>query len=47
MAVFNDGLFDYIPDHIMEKEKLLRNSKEYPEDFPWTGGPWSWLCRHA
>ena len=34
MAVFNDGLFDYIPDHIMEKKKILRNSKEYPEDFP-------------
>ncbi len=44
MAVFNDGLFDYIPDHIMEKKKILRNSKEYPEDFPWTGGPWSWLA---
>ena len=44
MAVFNDGLFDYIPDHIMEKKKALRNSQEYPEDFPWTGGPWSWLA---
>ena len=44
MAVFNDGLFDYIPDHIMEKKKTLRNSQEYPEDFPWTGGPWSWLA---
>ena len=44
MAVFNDGLFDYIPDHIMEKKKALRNAQEYPEDFPWTGGPWSWLA---
>ena len=44
MAVFNDGLFDYIPDHIMAKKKALRNSQEYPEDFPWTGGPWSWLA---
>lgn len=44
MAVFNDGLFDYIPDPIMEKKKALRNSQEYPEDFPWTGGPWSWLA---
>lgn len=44
MAVFNDGLFDFIPDHIMEKKKALRASKEYSEDFPWTGGPWSWLA---
>ena len=44
MAVFRDGLFDYIPDHIMEKKKELRNSKDYPDDFPWTGGPWSWLA---
>ena len=28
----------------MEKKKELRNSKDYPEDFPWTGGPWSWLA---
>ena len=26
------------------KRQALRNAQEYPEDFPWTGGPWSWLA---
>lgn len=44
MAVFNDGLFDYIPKPILELKKKLRMEGDYSEDFPWTGGPWSWLA---
>lgn len=44
MCVFDDGLFDYIPESIMKIKKELRKKESYPSDFPWTAGPWSWLA---
>ena len=43
MCVFDDGLFDYIPESIMNLKRKIRQSGDYTDDFPWTGGPWNWL----
>ena len=43
-AVFDDGLYAYIPKSIMELKKRIRKQENYPENFPWTAGPWGWLA---
>lgn len=43
-AMFDDGLFGYIAPELMEKKIALRKTMNVDEDFPWTAGPWSWLC---
>ncbi|MCF0258370.1 MAG: HAD family hydrolase [Erysipelotrichaceae bacterium] len=42
-AMFDDGLFDFIPDYAWELKKQIRRKQNLPEDFPWTAGPWGWL----
>lgn len=44
MACFDNGLFDYIPDSIMELKKDLRAQEGLDANFPWTAGPWSWFA---
>lgn len=43
IAVYDEGLFDYMPDHILTMKQKLRLSLDLPEDYPWTAGAWSWL----
>lgn len=42
-AMFDDGLFDFIPEDKWELKKQLRKQMQVDEKFPWTAGPWSWL----
>ncbi|MCF0106614.1 MAG: HAD family phosphatase [Holdemanella sp.] len=42
-AVFDDGLYAYFPESILNIKKEMRRNGQYPEDFPWTAGPWGWL----
>ena len=43
-AVFDDGLFDFLPEQAMEKKRKIREENNLPDDYPWTAGPWSWLA---
>ena len=43
IAVYDEGLFDYMPDHILTMKQKLRLSLDLPEDYPWTAGSWSWF----
>lgn len=43
IAVYDEGLFDYMPDHILTMKQKLRLSLDLPEDYPWTAGTWSWF----
>lgn len=43
IAVYDEGLFDYMPDHILTMKQKLRLSLDLPEDYPWTTGAWSWF----
>ena len=43
IAVYDEGLFDYMPDHILTMKQKLRLSLDLPEDCPWTAGAWSWF----
>lgn len=42
-AVFDDGLFDHIPDWVMPIKEKLRAPYAADKDYPWTAGPWGWL----
>lgn len=44
IAVYDDGLFDYMPSKIYEMKKELRKTLELPEDYPWTAGAWNWFA---
>ena len=44
IAVYDEGLFDYMPPSILKMKKELRKTLELPEDYPWTAGAWSWLA---
>lgn len=43
IAVYDEGLFDYMPDHILTMKQKLRLSLDLPEDYSWTAGAWSWF----
>ena len=44
IAVYDEGLFDYMPPSILKMKKALRKTLELPEDYPWTAGAWSWFA---
>ena len=44
IAVYDEGLFDYMPPSILKMKKELRKTLELPEDYPWTAGAWSWFA---
>lgn len=44
IAVYDDGLFDYMPREIYEMKKELRKTLNLPEDYPWTAGAWNWFA---
>lgn len=43
IAVYDEGLFDYMPDHILTMKHKLRLSLDLPEDYPCSAGAWSWF----
>lgn len=43
-AVFDDGMFVFYPDSLLPYKEKYRRENNLPDDFPWTAGPWSWLC---
>ncbi len=43
IAVYDDGLFDYMPESILKMKQDLRKTLNLPEDYPWTAGPWGWF----
>lgn len=40
---FDDGMFDYIPDALMEEKRKYRIEHHLPDDFPWTAGAFEFL----
>lgn len=42
-AVFDDGLFDFIPRWVLPLKEELRAPFADDPDYPWTAGPWGWL----
>lgn len=43
IAVYDNGLFDYMPDSILKMKQELRKTLNLPNDYPWTAGPWGWF----
>ena len=40
---FDNGVYYYIPESIMPYKIREKNERNLPEDYPWMGGPWSWV----
>ena len=43
IAVYDNGLFDYMPESILKMKQELRKTLNLPNDYPWTAGPWGWF----
>lgn len=43
IAVYDEGLFDYMPESILSMKKELRKTLNLPDNYPWTAGPWGWF----
>ena len=42
-ACFDDGMFAWFSDSVLQLKTALRKERNLPDDFPWTSGPWDWL----
>lgn len=40
----DDTIYTYLPDSIYNLKRNIRGEMRLPEDYPWTGGMYSWLC---
>ena len=40
---FDDGMYDYIPDAIMEEKRVYRKEHSMKEDMPWTAGAFDFM----
>lgn len=40
----DDTIYTYLPDSIYNIKVNIRGEMKLPEDYPWTGGMYSWLC---
>lgn len=40
---FDNGVYYYIPEALMRRKEQERKKRHLPEDYPWMGGPWSWV----
>lgn len=40
----DDTIYTYLPDSIYKLKQNIRGEMKLPEDYPWTGGMYSWLC---
>ena len=40
---FDNGVYYYIPEALMRRKEQERKERQLPEDYPWMGGPWSWV----
>ena len=41
---FDDGMYDYIPEAMIEEKKEYRKQHQLPEDFPWSAGAFDFIC---
>lgn len=46
MAQFDDGMFNYNPESVLQEKAMYRKQHHIPDDFPWTGGAFSLLGDH-
>lgn len=46
MAQFDDGMFDYNPENVLQEKAIYRKEHHIPDDYPWTGGAFSLLSDH-
>lgn len=42
-ANFDDGLYYYIPESMIDVKRAARERLHVSEDYPWTGGAWEWV----
>lgn len=40
----DESICTYLPDSIYEIKRNIRGEMRLPDDYPWTGGMYSWLC---
>lgn len=40
----DDTIYTYLPDPIYQIKRNIRAEMRLPEDYPWAGGMYSWLC---
>lgn len=40
----DDTIYTYLPDSIFRLKRNIRGEMKLPEDYPWTGGMYGWLC---
>ncbi|MDB7984017.1 Cof-type HAD-IIB family hydrolase [Faecalicoccus pleomorphus] len=40
---FDNGVYYYIPESIMPYKIRERKNRQLSSDYPWMGGPWSWV----
>ncbi|WP_350346469.1 HAD family hydrolase [Heyndrickxia faecalis] len=40
----DDTIYTYLPESIYNIKRNIRAEMRLPEDYPWTGGMYSWLC---
>lgn len=40
---FDCGVYYYIPQALMKYKEKEREERGLPKDYPWMGGPWSWV----
>lgn len=43
-AMMDDAVYDFYPPALQPVKEALRKELGVDDDFPWTAGPWSWLC---
>lgn len=40
----DDTIYTYLPENIYKLKKNIRGEMKLPEDYPWMGGMYGWLC---
>lgn len=40
---FDSGVYYYFPQELVTFKKIERKQRNLPDDYPWMGGPWSWV----
>lgn len=43
MAIFDDGIYDYIPKSIMSEKEVYRKEHHLPNHYPWTAGAFDFV----
>ncbi|MEI3117168.1 MAG: HAD family hydrolase [Merdibacter sp.] len=40
---FDSGVYYYFPQELVTFKEIERKQRNLPDDYPWMGGPWSWV----